>query len=65
MRMWVLEELPNFEMVPPADQLWLIALAVEENGGPTEYVRALRSIAEHVEEFGWWLELRLRPMPGP
>jgi hypothetical protein len=39
----------------PADQLWLIALAVEENGGPAEYVLALRRVAERLEQIGWWI----------
>ena len=39
----------------PAEQLWVIALAVKENGGPTEYVSALRHMAERLEELGWWL----------
>jgi len=39
----------------PAEQLWVIALAVEENGGPVEYVSALRHMAERLEELGWWL----------
>ena len=32
-----------------------IALAVEENGGPAEYVRSLRRLAERLDELGWWL----------
>jgi hypothetical protein len=51
---WECDELPMFNQLPPADQVWLIALAVEENGGPAQYVRALRSLADQLEEFGWW-----------
>jgi hypothetical protein len=55
-RMWIVDELPDFEQLPPADQLWLIAQAVEENGGPAEYVLAMRNMATCLEELGWWLE---------
>jgi hypothetical protein len=51
--MWDIEQLHNFEHLPPADQLWLIALAVEENGGPAEYVLTLRRLAERLDEVGW------------
>lgn len=53
--MWTVEDIPYFEQLPPADQLWLIALAVEENGGPTEYVRALRLIADQLDALRAWL----------
>lgn len=53
--MWDIEEIPDFEHLPPADQLWIIALGVEENGGPTDYVAALRALAERLEELGWWV----------
>jgi hypothetical protein len=53
--MWTIEDLPGFEQLAPADQLWIIALAIEENGGPAEYVRALRKSADRLDELGWWL----------
>lgn len=53
--MWQVEEISAFESLPPADQLWLIALGVEDNGGPAEYVVALRDLAERLEELGWWI----------
>ncbi len=54
--MWVVEPLPDFEQLSPADQAWLIALAVEENNGLREYVRALRLLAEQLDQLGWWLQ---------
>jgi hypothetical protein len=53
--MWDTEDLPSVAEVPPADQLWIIALAAEEAGGPPEHVLALRQLAEQLEELGWWL----------
>lgn len=53
--MWDVERIPEFERLAPGDQLWLIALAIKENGGPAEYVAALRELAERLEELGWWL----------
>lgn len=53
--MWTVEHIPDFKQLPPADQLWLIALAVEDNGGPAEYVRVLRNSADRLDELGWWL----------
>ncbi len=61
--MWTIEEIPGFEQLPPADQLWLIALAVEENGGPAEYVQSLRSVAERLDELGWWVAADSIPAP--
>jgi hypothetical protein len=53
--MWIIEEIPRFEQLTPADQLGLIAPAVEDNCGPAEYVCALRFIAAQLEELGWWM----------
>jgi len=53
--MWTPEPDLDLDNLPPADQLWIIALAIEEAGGPSEYVLALRKVAEHLEEVGWWL----------
>ena len=46
----------------PPEQLWVIAQAVEENGGPAAYVAALRAVGERLEEMGWWLA---EPLEGP
>jgi hypothetical protein len=43
------------DVLPPQDQLWIIAQAVEENGGPSDYVGVLRQLAERLEDTGWWL----------
>ena len=37
----------------PADQLWLVASALEEEGGRRELVRALRTMASQLEEIEW------------
>jgi type II secretory pathway component PulJ len=39
----------------PPDQLWLVALYLEENGAPQHYILAVRRIAEQLEQLGWWL----------
>ena len=53
--MWILEPDLAIDALPRPDQLWIIAQAVEENGGPRDYVRVLRQLAEHLEDAGWWL----------
>jgi hypothetical protein len=40
--MWNLEML-ELRDLRPAEQLWVIAQAVEEHEGPTAYVKALRA----------------------
>jgi hypothetical protein len=52
--MWGVE-LVKLGLLRPAEQLWIIAQAVEENGGPQDYVLALRTVADRLEEVGWWL----------
>lgn len=39
----------------PAERLWVVALTIEENGGPADYVLSLRDLAERLEALGWWL----------
>ena len=41
--------------LPPADCLWVIALHIEEAGGPSNHVLALRRIAERLDDLGWWI----------
>jgi hypothetical protein len=53
--MWILEPDLAIDVLPPSDQLWVIAQAVEENGGPRDYVGALRQLAERLEDTSWWL----------
>ena len=53
--MWTLEEDLAIDVLYPPDQLWIIAQAVEENGGPRDYVGALRQLAERLEDTSWWL----------
>ena len=43
------------DLTPP-EQLWVIAQAVEENGGPRDYVLGLRHLAERLEGMHWWLQ---------
>jgi hypothetical protein len=43
------------QLLRPPEQLWVIAQAVQDNGGPGSYVTALRALAGHLEELGWWL----------
>jgi hypothetical protein len=69
--MWNLD-LPELGGLTPAEQLWVLAQAVEENGGPPDYVLALRRLAERFEDLGWWLaeplydpEGRTTPTGGP
>jgi hypothetical protein len=50
--MWIVEPIEAFDWLLPTNQFWLIALAVEENGGPAEYAHALRTLAEHLDELG-------------
>ena len=52
--MWSVE-LEGLVGLTPAEQLWVIAQVMEENGGPAAYVAALRGIAARLEEVGWWL----------
>jgi hypothetical protein len=52
--MWNLD-VPELDALPAAGQLWVIAQAVEENGGPRSYAESLRRLAERLEELGWWL----------
>ena len=52
--MWIME-IPDPLDLTPADQLWVIAQAMEENGGPAAYLAALRAVADRLEEVGWWL----------
>jgi hypothetical protein len=60
MAMWDIEGLPAMVDCSPADRLWIIALALEEAGGPADHVRALRDLAECLEELGWWLAVTTR-----
>jgi hypothetical protein len=53
--MWILEPDLAIDVLSPPDQLWVIAQAVEENGGPRDYAAALRQLAERLEDTGWWL----------
>jgi hypothetical protein len=39
----------------PTEQLWVIALAMEENGAPLAYIAVLWALADRLEELGWWL----------
>jgi hypothetical protein len=59
--MWNLDVL-DIGPLAPAEQLWIIARAVEENGGPDAYVAALRALAAGLEEASWWLT---EPLGGP
>ena len=43
--MWDVE-FPELGALTPAEQLWVIAQAVEENGGPPSYALALRRSGE-------------------
>jgi hypothetical protein len=52
--MWDVE-LPVLGALTPSEQLWVIAQALVENGGPPSYALALRRLAERLEELGWWL----------
>jgi len=61
--MWILE-VPDIGLLMPAEQLWIIAQAVEENGGPAAYLAALRSIAARLEDLGWWLAEPLEATGG-
>lgn len=53
--MWILD-VPELRGLTPAEQLWFVAHAVEENGGPRKYVQVLRRLAERLQELGWWLQ---------
>ena len=53
--MWTIEEIPGLDQLPPADQLWIIALAVGENARAPEYINALRLSAERLEDLGCWV----------
>ncbi len=53
--MWIMDSELDLTSLTPAERLWLIALALEENGGPADYVLALRELAERLEALGWWL----------
>jgi len=53
--MWRIDADLDLGALTPAEQLWVIALACEENGAPAAYYLALRKLAEHLEELGWWL----------
>ena len=59
--MWNTVGLPEIEQLPKADQLWIIALAVEANGGPSDYVGALRAVAQRLQEMGWWINESVPP----
>jgi hypothetical protein len=52
--MWNVE-VADLDLLRPAEKLWIIAQAVEENGGPRSYVEALRQLAERLEDTSWWL----------
>jgi len=52
--MWNLD-VADLEDTPPADQLWVVAQAIEEYGGPRAYVVAVRRLAGQLETIGWWL----------
>jgi hypothetical protein len=66
--MWRVE-LEHLGGLTPAEQLWVIAQAVEENGGPPAYAASLRSVADRLEGLSWWLaetlEESLRQGTGP
>lgn len=53
--MWSHEDLDDLGALSPTEQLWVIALAVEDTGGPSSCVDALRMLACRLEDVGWWL----------
>ena len=57
-----LEEHLMVSALAPPDQLWVIAQAVEENGGPAGYVAAVRAVADRLGEMGRRLA---EPLEGP
>jgi len=63
-QMWALEEHLGLESLTPPEQLWIIAQAVEENGGPRDYVLVLRHLAERLEDMRWWLQEPLEASHG-
>jgi hypothetical protein len=62
--MWILDEQLIMSALTPPEQLWIIAQAVDENGGPAAYVAALRAVADRLEEVGWWLAEPLEGISG-
>ena len=53
--MWILDADIAIDVLTPAEQLWIVELAMEENGGPSDYVATLRQLAERLDEMCWWL----------
>jgi hypothetical protein len=53
--MWHVGPELDLATLTPGELLWLVALGVEENGGPTAYVLALRALADQLEGMGAFL----------
>jgi hypothetical protein len=39
----------------PTELLWIVALAIEDSGGPSGHVLAIRRLAARLEDLTWWL----------
>ena len=48
-------DLLDLGALTPAEQLWVIAHALEELEAPRTYVPTLRELAATLEELGFWL----------
>ena len=58
--MWIVD-VPELGMLTPADQLWIIAQAGEEAGGPLTLCPSTRCLAGRLEDAGWWLSEPVDP----
>jgi hypothetical protein len=45
----------RLDALAPAELLWIVALSIEENGGPACQVFAVRQLAASLQDLGWWL----------
>lgn len=43
--MWTVDPELDLSILTPAEQLWLVVLAIEENGAPPEYIGAVRQLS--------------------
>jgi hypothetical protein len=53
--MWIID--PDFDLdaLTPAEPLWVVALSIEENGGPAGEILVVRQLAASLEDLSWWL----------